>query len=200
MKQIIDWQSSVVVTASIALALTTFPVSSTAASTVMLTGIRSSAPEQTLFQNEDKYELAQASDNCRRVDTRTTYLNVRSSPSGAIIGSLPDKTLVTIENTGNNGWVPISSPQQGYVFGAYLTSCEQPVPPSETATPLDNCREVAVRGTTRVREEPSINSPIKGVLTYLQRVAIVNRGENGWVPISGPIPGYISSAALKYCS
>jgi uncharacterized protein YgiM (DUF1202 family) len=200
MKQIINWQAFAGATISMALAITAFPAFSTAASTTMPQDVQPSALRQKSLQNENEYEVAQASVNCRRVDTSTSNLNVRSSPAGGIIGSLPDRTLVTIENTGSNGWVPISSPRQGYVFGTYLTSCEQPFPPSQTATPLDNCREVAVRGTTRVREEPSINSPIKGVLTHLQRVNIVNRGENGWVPISNPISGYMSASALKYCS
>jgi uncharacterized protein YgiM (DUF1202 family) len=200
MKQIINWQTFAAATISMTLAITAFPAFSTAASTTMPQDVQPSALRQKSLQNENEYEVAQASVNCRRVDTSTSNLNVRSSPAGGIIGSLPDRTLVTIENTGSNGWVPISSPRQGYVFGTYLTSCEQPVPPSQTATPLDNCREVAVRGTTRVREEPSINSPIKGVLTHLQRVNIVNRGENGWVPISNPISGYMSASALKYCS
>jgi len=103
MKQMIDWQTSVAVTALIALGWTAFPVSSTVASTTMLKGLQPSAPEQTSFQNEAKYELAQASNNCRRVDTRASNLNVRSSPSGPIIGSLTDRTLVSIENTGSNG-------------------------------------------------------------------------------------------------
>ncbi len=202
MKQMIHWQTSVAVMTSIGLALSAFPASSTTASTARLIGIRATAPRQTSFQNEAeaKYELAQASDNCRRVDTRTTRLNVRSSPSGPIVGSLADKSLVSIENTGSNGWVPISSPQQGYVFGAYLNLCEQPVPPSETATLLDNCRQVAVTGSIRVREEASISSPIIGTLANRQRVTIVTRGENGWVPISEPVRGYISGADLKYCS
>ncbi|HBL10687.1 MAG TPA: hypothetical protein DD379_04645 [Cyanobacteria bacterium UBA11162] len=200
MKQMIDWQTSVAVTVSVAFALATFPAASTAASTTMLTDILGSTPGQTSLQNEANYELAQASDNCRRVDTRTTNLNVRSSPGGRIIGSLSDKTLVSIENTGSNGWVPISSPQQGYVFAGYLTLCEEPVPPSETATLLDNCRQVAVTGSIRVREEASISSPIIGTLANRQRVTIVNRGENGWVPISEPVRGYISGADLKYCS
>jgi uncharacterized protein YgiM (DUF1202 family) len=200
MKQMIDWQTSMAVTASIALALTAFPVSSTVASTATPQEIQPSAPGQTSLQNEAKYQLAQASDNCRRVDTRRTNLNVRSSPGGRIIGSLSDKTLVSIDNTGTNGWVPISSPQQGYVFGSYLNLCEEPVPPSETATLLDNCRQVAVTGSIRVREEASISSPIIGTLANRQRVTIVNRGENGWVPISAPVSGYISGADLKYCS
>ncbi|MEW5859929.1 MAG: SH3 domain-containing protein [Cyanobacteriota bacterium] len=200
MKQMIDWQTSVAVTASIALGLTAFPVSSTTATTAMLTGIQPSTPGQTSFKNKAEYELAQASNNCRRVDTRSSNLNVRSSPRGPIIGSLTDRTLVTIENTGSNGWVPISSPQQGYVFGSYLNLCEEPVPPSETATPLDNCRQVRVAGSIRVREEASISSPIIGTLANRQRVTIVNRGENGWVPISAPVSGYISGADLKYCS
>jgi hypothetical protein len=200
MKQIINWQAFAAVTTSMALAVTAFPAFSTAASTTMPQNVQPSALGQKSLQNKGEYQLAQASVNCRRVDTNTSNLNVRSSPGGGIIGSLPDRTLITIENTGSNGWVPISSPQQGYVYGGYLTSCEQPVPPSQTATPLDNCREVALRGRTRVRAEPSINSPIKGVLTYLQRVTIVNRGENGWVPISDPISGYMFAANLRYCS
>lgn len=196
----IDWQTSVAVTASIALALTAFSVSSTVASTATQQEIQPSASGQTSFQNEAKYELAQASNNCRRVDTRSSNLNVRSSPGGPIIGSLTDRTLISIENTSNNGWVSISSPQQGYVFGSYLTLCEEPVPPSETATLSDNCRQVAVTGSIRVREEASISSPIIGTLANRQRVTIVNRGENGWVPISAPVSGYISGADLKYCS
>ncbi|MBD1807503.1 SH3 domain-containing protein [Microcoleus sp. FACHB-SPT15] len=200
MKQMINWQTSVAVTASIALAWTAFPVSSTVASTATPLEIQPSAPSQTSVQNQAEYKLAQASDNCRRVDTRSSNLNVRSSPGGSIIGSLTDKSLVSIENTGSNGWVPISSPRQGYVFGAYLNLCEQPVPPSETATLLDNCRQVGVTGSIRVREEASISSPIIGTLANRQRVTIVNRGENGWVPISEPVMGYISGADLKYCS
>lgn len=186
------------ITTSMMLAVTAFPTFATAANTTVPQNIPASNLKQELLQSE--YQLAQASNNCRRVDTSTSNLNVRSSPGGRIIGSLRDKTLVTIENTGSNGWVPISSPQQGYVYGVYLNLCEQPVPPSQTATPLDNCREVAVRGTTRVRSEPSINSPIKGLLTYLQRVTIVNRGAMGWVPISNPVSGYIYASELKYCS
>lgn len=63
MKQMIDWQTSVAVTASIALGLTAFPVSSTTATTAMLTGIQPSAPGQTSFKNKAEYELAQASNN-----------------------------------------------------------------------------------------------------------------------------------------
>lgn len=200
MKQIIKWQAFAAVTTSTALAMTAFPAFSTAATVAISQSTQPSALVQNLLQNERKYQLSQASDNCRRVDTNTNNLNIRSNPGGGIIGSLPDTTLVTIENTGSNGWVPISSPQQGYVSGAYLTSCEQPVPPSETATPSDNCRQVAVRGSIRAREESSISSPIVGTLAYNQRVTIVNRGENGWVPISNPISGYISAADLRYCS
>jgi len=47
MKQMIDWQTSVAVTASIALGLTAFPVFSTVASTAMLTGIQPSASGHT---------------------------------------------------------------------------------------------------------------------------------------------------------
>ena len=190
-------QTSIVVATALSLAVTAFPVLSNAASTAMPQGIQSSAPGH----NESEYQLAQASTpaGCRRVGTNGTALNVRSSAGGTIIGSLPDTTLVTIRNTGTNGWVPISSPQQGYVSGAYLKSCTQPVPPSQTATPGDNCRIVSGTTGLRVRQTASLNAPILGGLTNQQRVTIVNRGTNGWVLISSPVWGYVSGAYLKYC-
>ncbi|MBW4575787.1 MAG: SH3 domain-containing protein [Aphanothece sp. CMT-3BRIN-NPC111] len=188
-------QTSIVVATALSLAACAFPVLSNAASTSMPQGIQSSAPGQ----NESEYQLAQASANCRRVGTNGTALNVRSSAGGTVIGSLPDTTLVTIRNTGTNGWVPISSPRQGYVSGAYLKSCTQPVPPSQTPTPGDNCRIVSGTTGLRVRQTASLNAPILGGLTNQQRVTIVNRGTNGWVPISSPVNGYVSGAYLKYC-
>ena len=192
-------QTSIVVATALSLAVTAFPVLSNAASTAMPQGIQSSVPGQKSLQNESEYKLAQASANCRRIGTNGTRLNVRSSAGGTIIGSLPDTTLVTIRNTGTNGWVPISSPRQGYVSGAYLKSCTQPVPPSQTSTPGDNCRIVSGTTGLRVRQSASLNAPILGGLADQQRVTIVNRGTNGWVPISSPVNGYVSGTYLKYC-
>lgn len=192
MKQMMGWQTSVAVTVPIAIAVMAFPAFSTATAATTPQNLQPSP-------NKGEYQLAQTADNCRRVNTNGSNLNVRFNPWGRILGSLQDGTLVTITNQGSNNWVPISSPIAGYVYGTYLTLCNQPIPPGETPTPLDNCREVKTRVGIAIREESSITSPIIGRLTYNQRVTIVNRGANGWVPISSPVSGYISAIDLRYC-
>ena len=191
MKQLSGWQQSIAVTPFLSLAVTTFATPSTAAKPASQS-IKPSPPETTASQ-EDKFLLAQ-SDNCRRVVTRGDSLNVRLSPGGSIVGSLTNRTLVAIEGQSVNGWVRISSPIRGYVAAAYLKLCATPVPPSSSSS---NYRRVVVDSSLRVRQAPSINSAIVGSLANGQRVTIVNRGVNGWVPISSPVKGYVSSAYLK---
>ncbi|NEQ20694.1 MAG: SH3 domain-containing protein [Microcoleus sp. SIO2G3] len=193
MKQLNGWQQSIAVSPLVSLAVTAFATPSTAVKPTSQS-IKPSPPEAMSLQNQGKFLLAQNSDNCRRVVTRGDNLYVRSSPGGAIIGSLRNKTLVTIEGRSVNGWVQISSPTRGYIAAAYLKLCATPVPPSNSTS---NYRRVVVNSSLRVRQEPSINSAIIGSLANGQRVTIVNRGVNGWVPISSPMKGYISSAYLK---
>ncbi|MEC4892870.1 MAG: SH3 domain-containing protein [Oscillatoria sp. PMC 1051.18] len=50
-----------------------------------------------------------------------------------------------------------------------------------------------------IRQEPSINSPIFGRLAYSRNVEIEDLGRNGWVEISTPVKGYVSSDYLGYC-
>ncbi len=197
MKQINGWQQSIAVTPLLSLAVTAFSTHSTAASKAISQDVKPSPPEPISFERKGSYQLAQNTTNCRRVVTRGGNLIVRSSPSGSIIGSLSNRTLVTIENQTANGWAQISSPVKGYVSAAFLKLCAEPTPPSNTEIPGDNYRRVAAESGLRVRQEPSINSPIVGSLANEERVTIVNRGANGWVPISSPIKGYVSSAYLK---
>lgn len=185
------WQTSLAVTASLSLSVSTFSVPASA-------GITQAQGSQSSVQNQPANQLiAQA--NCRRVNTNASDLNVRSSPNGPITGSVAKGTLVTVDNVGNDGWVLISSPQRGYVFGQYLAACDQPVPPNQTSTTGDNCRQISSAQAVSVRQSPSTNSPILGNLANLQRVTIVNRGASGWVPISAPVTGFIPANTLIYC-
>lgn len=103
MKSLHDWQKSLAATAAIfSLVSTAFPAVSIA-HTSTSQGIQPFTTKQAPFQNLGEYQLAQAPDNCRRVGTDGDNLNVRSSPNGAIIGSLRNYTLVIVENTGTNG-------------------------------------------------------------------------------------------------
>ncbi|MDZ8089826.1 MAG: SH3 domain-containing protein [Nostoc sp. DedQUE12b] len=186
MIKFLDWRKPLAITATLSLTLTAYPAGSTI---------------PTSHQHSSKYQLVQAPDNCRRVETNGDNLNIRSSPDGAIIGTLRNYSLVIIEKTNSSSsWVAISSPQSGYISAAYLKQCGQPVPPSQTTSQTDNCRKIFVGGVLRVRQEPSINSPILGVLQSGQQVTIKNRGKDGWVPISSPVNGYIPSIVLSSCT
>ncbi|WP_071884109.1 SH3 domain-containing protein [Allocoleopsis franciscana] len=57
---------------------------------------------------------------------------------------------------------------------------------------------MAVRNGVYVRQSPSINSAVVGVVPNNRNVTIENKGANGWVPISDPLQGYVSAAYLEY--
>lgn len=59
---------------------------------------------------------------CREVNVGTR-LNVRSQPGGEIIGSLEDGQNISIRNRGENGWVPVFAPLEGYVAANFLGFC-----------------------------------------------------------------------------
>jgi uncharacterized protein YgiM (DUF1202 family) len=206
MRKINGWQTPVALSVSLALAVTTFPMTSTATSTTTPQNTQNSAPETTSSQNKDEYQLAQASANCRQVDTGSSnlYLNIRSSPKGPIIGRVNNGNQVTIKNTDSVAWVAISAPKEGFVFGQYLKACTQPAPPqpqpssSTTPAPADKCRQIATQSQNlNVRSGP--NGRIIDSLANGTQVTIVNTGADGWVPILAPREGYVFGQFLKLC-
>lgn len=63
-----------------------------------------------------------AADNT--TDENVVYkLNVRSRIYGPVVEQLDDDTTVTLIRRFPNGWVQISSPVQGYVYGEFLKGC-----------------------------------------------------------------------------
>jgi uncharacterized protein YgiM (DUF1202 family) len=183
-------------------ALTAFSAASTSASTTTLENIQPATSQQKPFQKQDGYQLAQDSDNCHQVVARNgVYIRQAPTVSSRIIGYIPYGRYVTvIENPGSDVvmgnpsvlWYPISAPEQGYVFAQFVGPCQSSPGPA-------NCREVAARGGLNVRREPSVNSAVVGVVPRGRNVTIENRGVSGWVPISAPFQGYVSSNYLRYC-
>ena len=195
-----NWQKSVTMPSLILSALTAFVLPSIAATTATSQEIQTQ--KITSFQNEGVYQLAQGSTNCHEVAARNG-LYVREDPTvySRALGILPYGRNVTVveskgANTvgGNPGakWMPISAPMQGYVYAGFLSSCQESPPPK-------NCREVSKRGGAYIRQEPSINSDVVGVVPNGRNVTIENRGANGWVPVSVPLQGYVSATYLTYC-
>ncbi len=94
-------------------------------SLALISSANATTTARSFDQNAAEEELVTVRNNsmCRRVVTKGTPLNVRSTPGGRIIGKLRNGTRVTIVNRGANGWVPISAPMRGYVSSRYLTYC-----------------------------------------------------------------------------
>jgi uncharacterized protein YgiM (DUF1202 family) len=140
--------------------------------------------------------LAQVPATCRQVLARGG-LRVRQQPavSSKIVGTVQYNRNVTIEtDVTENGWVPISTPLQGYVFAQYLGMCNTAKVPAPS-----NCRRIVANAGAPVRKQPSENAPSVGVIANGRRVIIDNLGADGWVPITVPMQGYVQGSYLAYC-
>jgi len=184
------------VLATSSLAMTSFAILSGTAIAIASESIQPIAPENLALPkaNADRYELTQTSDSCHQVAARNG-LYVRRKPTvySTALGIIASGRYVTVEPGGTNNWVPISAPLKGYVFADYLTSCQSAPPPK-------NCRQVAAKSGVYVRQEPSVDSAIVGVVTNGRYVTIENQNLNGWVQISVPLKGYVSANYLSDCS
>lgn len=188
------WQKLATATALFPLAAIAFATPAVAATTTVSPNNFFPASAEVTLSQQGNYPLTQVSDSCRQVVSRYG-LYVRREPTAysQILGVIDYRRNVTIKNRGVNGWVPISAPLEGYVYAGFLGFCE------ETSSPPENCRRVVAYGGLNVRREPSIYATIVGIVSNGRRVTIENRGTNGWVPITVPLVGYVSSNYLVYC-
>ncbi len=138
-------------------------------------GIESHTPARGLHNNQGEYLLAQYSNRCRRIMARNgLFVLQKPTVDSQVVAALDYGTNVTIRNRGKNGWVPISSPVNGYILHTnFLGSCQA----SQVGTPpeLNFCRKVAANGGLVVRTAPSNNSARVGVVPKGQNV-VVARG------------------------
>jgi hypothetical protein len=66
---------------------------------------------------------------------------------------------------------------------------------------VDFCRQVFPGiGGLNVRESPALSADVVTVLPAGSNVTLDNLGEGGWVPISAPVEGYVSSRYLRNCA
>jgi uncharacterized protein YgiM (DUF1202 family) len=189
------WHKSTMLTSSLLLTATVFTAPAFAVDLNQTQSIQSSVPENTLAQNQTEHLLAQVSDNCRQVIARNG-LNVRREPTvnSEAIGIIDSGRNVTIQSLGTNGWVPITTPLQGYVYGGFLGACGV-----ATAPPPSDCRRVVADRELNVHQAPSTDGATVGVVNRGRRVTIENLGANGWVPITVSLRGYVQSENLAYC-
>jgi hypothetical protein len=65
---------------------------------------------------------------------------------------------------------------------------------------VDTCRQVLPGiGGLNVRATPTLEAEVVTVLSGGSTVTIDNLGAEGWVPISAPVEGYVSSRYLQNC-
>lgn len=156
---------------------------------------------------------SQLRDRCRRIISES--VPVRSERDGNVIGTLREGRIIYIANEGNQGWVPVERPVNGYVKSANMGLCPQAIssetmndstmtqrpetPGSEdiSTVPNRNCRRV-ISENIPVRREPNQQPFV--TLDKNQIVYIANEGRNGFVPIEQPINGYVKAMNLGYCS
>jgi hypothetical protein len=189
------WQKYLTLITSLLLTTTIFTYPSSATNIIKLELVESSTPNPNWQKKQSEYQLVHASGNCRQVRTRSgLYVFDKPSITGSVVGFLDYGQNVTIKNLGKDGFVPISSPIQGYVFAEFLNLCKFVTP-----TLPSFCRIAIADNGIVVRRKPSINAARVGVIPKARSITINSRGRNGWVETVLPLRGYVQSKYLGYC-
>ena len=107
------------------------------------------------------------------VNTSSDYLNVRSSPNGEIISSLPPGSEVKILEGEKDGWTKISyGDKEAYVCSRYVTS---DVPLKSIGTKTVNTANLNVRNFP--------NGHIINTIPYNTKVQVLSESKNGWTKV-----------------
>lgn len=174
---------------------------SLAAIAIPTTGM--AAPEEAVMENQGEFQVAQATNSCREVDS-DSGLNVRSEPWGSVIGTLENNENIYLENPAIAGgdWVEIQSPMNGVVAAKFLDYCTtampEPMPDNDGPIAFNDCRQISAAGGLNVRTNPEIGSPVITTLPNNAEVEIESRGMQGWVPLEN-YDGYVAGNYLTYC-
>lgn len=146
------------------------------------------AEEETVSQNgvEDFSNLVIAQVN--------DYVNVRSIPSeeGEILGKLYDDSVGEFVSE-QDGWYEIKSGSvQGFVKGEYVVTGDAAV---ELAKEVGKRIATVTTTTLFVREEPTTESPVIGMVPIEDELSVTEEGVNeGWVKVSVEEgEGYVST-------
>ncbi len=157
--------------------------------------IETNQTQDVKLQNSGEYLLAQIPDSCRQVISNNG-LNVRqeATTNSKAVGIIGSGRTVTIQSLGENGWVPITAPLKGYVYGGFLGECQ-----AANSPPPTDCRSVAAVRGINVYQTPSSDGATTGFVANGRRVTIESLGSDGWVPITVPLKGYVQAENLGYC-
>lgn len=148
-------------------------------------------------------QLAQANTAagaCRRVNRKVDIFSEASvAPSSIVRATLDTGSRVTLSDSGNNGWIGVSSPVSGYVIARYLYStsdCGGNAPPPP---PPQACRRVVAPSEGLiVRSGASTSSGRVGSVFVGNTLRVTGQATSDadsrrWVQITQPVSGWVSS-------
>lgn len=142
-----------------------------------------------------------STNSTRYVNTNSRGLNLRSEPNGAILGSYPRGTAVTVLST-QNGWSKVKvNGQTGYMSSLWLSSYI-PTTPSTPSKPSSSIGTAVVNNPSDtqvlfLRREPSTASEALGYYRNGKTVTLLAKLD-GWykVKVDGQT-GYMMAKYLK---
>lgn len=142
-----------------------------------------------------------STNSIRYVNTNSRGLNLRSEPNGAILGSYPRGTAVTVLST-QNGWSKVKvNGQTGYMSSLWLSSYI-PATPSTPSKPSSSIGTAVVNNPSDtqvlfLRREPSTASEALGYYRNGKTVTLLAKLD-GWykVKVDGQT-GYMMAKYLK---
>ena len=135
----------------------------------------------------------------RYVKTNTRGLNLRSEPNGAILGSYPRGTKVTVLSE-NGSWSKVSVGNQvGYMYTQWLSASK----PSGNSVQVSGTAIVANPRDTQVlflRSEPSTSSKALAYYRNGKKVSLLEKLD-GWYKVSvDNMTGYMMASFLNVTS
>lgn len=152
--------------------------------------------EAPSLQAQGDVQLAQNLIGQCRAANRTIDIFSQASvaPGSETVATLQTNARVTLADSGNAGWIGVSSPTNGYVIARYLKACSGNPPVGS-----NTCRRADVALSIRPNPNTTQGNPIGSVaaggvvkLTNPEQSQADSTGRT-WVRIVSPLSGWVSS-------
>lgn len=132
---------------------------------------------------------------CRAANrTIDIFSQASVAPGSEALATLQTNDRVTLADSGNAGWIGVSSPTNGYVIARYLKACSGNPPVGS-----NTCRRADVALSIRPNPNTTQGSPIGSVaaggvvkLTNPEQSQVDSTGRT-WARIVTPLSGWVSS-------
>lgn len=197
MKQINHWAKPVTVLAVILSSVGVVNTPVTAISSTS-TGNNIQQPESASLENPSNIQLAQGLVGQCRAAKQRIFVYTERSTSSQTVRTIGTDQEVTLADSGNAGWIAISSPVTGYVQARDLKPCKGGNEPDSGSSSV--CRRVIVTQGLAIRQNPNPTAALVGGVLSGNTVKLTNPKQSQkdsqgrtWVQITAPKAGWVSS-------